>query len=465
MKILVKVQVKKNMTFISYHISFFKKMDKPQATQFVLNSDKLKYLPFDNYDKNFTFIVNNKEYKTSRIVADILSPVIQKYHKTDETIDTFTIDIEDMNSNHDFSEVLSLLSFESREISEEESDFFRKIFFLLGNDEEYAKLYPKFQGELTVSNVFNVLQERQRCLRQRPELLASISSAEIEFISGHFFEIDESELKKLGIDIIEEVVKNRNLHIDNEDSLLKFLIEIYKEDQSASFLFDYVIFGNVSREGLLDFYEAFDLNDIDNEVWKMILDRSLNSVSESADSKFDGRYRRIGDPFLYEKGKEFNGIFRHLTEKTGGNIHNNGTIEVTSNSYCSSWEPWNLLDFDKENGYCANGTWDVWICFDFKEAKVKITNYSIKSINGNNGNSHHLKSWIIEVSDDGKKWTTIDEQKESQKLKGVDLTETFDVRPNEFSRYVRFKNTAEPWGGIDLWFNSLELYGHLKYNK
>ena len=94
------------------------------------------------------------------------------------------------------------------------------------------------------------------------------------------------------------------------------------------------------------------------------------------------------------------------------------------------------------------------------ERKVKVTSYSINSVKGRS--SHHLKSWVIEVSDDGSKWTQIDVQKESQKLNGTNLIATFDVSPSEYSRYVRLRNTAEPWGGNYLWFSSLEFYGYLK---
>ena len=308
-----------------------------------------------------------------------------------------------------------------------------------------------------MSNVFDVMRDLQGFACGR---LASVSRSEIEFISGHFYEIDLGELKKFGNEIISEVLKSGSLQIESEDSLLDFLIEIYGGDGSASFLFDYVAFENVSNDGLARFYEAFDLDDIDREVWKMVVERSMKSKAKSADQKVEKRYKYGAKPFLYEKGKEFNGIVRHLTEKTGGNIHSNGTIEVTSNSYCSSCEPWNLLDFDNGNYYMANGRWDVYVCYDFKEKKVKITNYSINSIKHSTG--HHLKSWVVEVSDDGKEWTTIDEQKESQKLNGTNLAATFDVQPNDYSRYVRFRNTAGPWGGNSLWFCSLEFYGYLK---
>lgn len=37
-------------------------------------------IPFDKYEKNFEFIVNGKRYQTSRIVTDLLSPIICQLH-------------------------------------------------------------------------------------------------------------------------------------------------------------------------------------------------------------------------------------------------------------------------------------------------------------------------------------------------------------------------------------------------
>lgn len=51
-----------------------------------LNIERVKEIPLDQYDKNFTFVVNNEQYHTCRIIADILSPTIDEFHiKTSHT--------------------------------------------------------------------------------------------------------------------------------------------------------------------------------------------------------------------------------------------------------------------------------------------------------------------------------------------------------------------------------------------
>lgn len=46
--------------------------------------------PFQTYD-TFTFIVNGKEIKTTRIISDILSPIVCQNHLNDPTFNTLEI--------------------------------------------------------------------------------------------------------------------------------------------------------------------------------------------------------------------------------------------------------------------------------------------------------------------------------------------------------------------------------------
>ena len=65
-------------------------------------------VPLHNYEKSFTFIVNGQEFKTSRIIADLLSPTLSKIHLNDPTVDIFTINAEHKG---DFSHILDLATF------------------------------------------------------------------------------------------------------------------------------------------------------------------------------------------------------------------------------------------------------------------------------------------------------------------------------------------------------------------
>ena len=51
-----------------------------------------------------------------------------------------------------------------------------------------------------------------------------------------------------------------------------------------------------------------------------------------------------------------------------------------------------------------------WLCYDFKEIKVKPTNYSIRSNCWNKKGWYHPLNWVIESSNDLIEWKVLDEK-------------------------------------------------------
>ena len=78
-------------------------------------------VPIQNYDDPFTFVVNGEEFKTTKLISDLLSPKISKIHQNDPTFDTITINT--LNKKGHFPQILKLLSFNSIEIPSIEIPF------------------------------------------------------------------------------------------------------------------------------------------------------------------------------------------------------------------------------------------------------------------------------------------------------------------------------------------------------
>lgn len=112
---------------------------------------------------------------------------------------------------------------------------------------------------------------------------------------------------------------------------------------------------------------------------------------------------------------------KFLSDKTGWNIHDNGTIEITSNSIFdddNDYHPKHLANYGSNDYYKSKGDKLSNICFDFKDIKILLNGYSIKS--GSNGsNSYHLRIWVIEVSNDAKKWEIVDSHLNELSLKNL----------------------------------------------
>lgn len=453
--------------------------------EFTLDINTIKEISYENYEKDFTFIVNKKKYYTPRIVADILSPKIRQYHSIDKTFDTFRIDIP-ASSRCDFSSILSLTSFNTKQFSQDELKYFRNIFFLLGNKKEFIKLTPKYDEEVSMENVFdriNIIENytKLRDLNEKynknnfkcsvEEIMVGndLIRQEIDFVSSHFSEIDASKIKKLNPSIIEDIISNAKLQLTDEDSLLRFIMDLYSNDHKLAYLFGNVNFLNVSQKVFQRFSSIFQYDDLSPYIWDSIIERTTKSqlepISDTVNLKaYRQENKEISIPYV--KNKEFKGIINHLTDETGSNIHDNKTVEVNSNLVTPGKDPRNLLDYDFRNNLnyeAANSKDYAWVCFDFKNNLVKITDYTIKSANCAK-DGYHLRSWTIEQSDDGHNWTEIDERKNCLSLNGKSLVASFKVKNNsDYARYVRIRQTDQPWGGGHIWFRAIEFYGFIEH--
>lgn len=85
--------------------------------------------------------------------------------------------------------------------------------------------------------------------------------------------MNNSEIFTLEISTIELILSNVNLYIENEDQLVTFVNQLYKNDQKLSFLYEYAFFNLLSEEKIDEFISIFNYNDLTEESWKMICKR------------------------------------------------------------------------------------------------------------------------------------------------------------------------------------------------
>lgn len=445
--------------------------------EFALDTENLKNIPLHKYTSDFTFLVNGKEYKTNRFIADLLSPIIREYHFADETINEFSFKINNENDQFDdyFQDFLQLSSFTKSKIDSKRQNYYSKYFLKLGNIEEYFRILPEYSEGITIENAIDLLDQfisitkniNDKNLPLKSKISRNIQQL-ISFLAQNFDFIDKNKIKELDIELIEEIISNESLQLKEEDSLLRFLIELYEKDDRYSPLFEYVIFQNVQEETFELFMSTITFSDINNSVWESI--RKRFNPQELKKQLIKSRYiqETQNHQFEYEKGKEFDGIIHHLINNSSENIFDNGTIGITSNSILDpkKYHPKNLIDLGKNNGYASKDDGNAFVCFDFKDKKINLTSYSIHS-NSSGENYHHLKNWVIEVSNDETNWIEIDRNENCTKLNGPNIIANFEVRKeNEFFRFIRIRQTGNSWAfwgnHNNLFFYSIEFFGNLK---
>lgn len=123
-----------------------------------LKKSSILNVPFQNYPQDFIFIVNGEEYKTSRLLSDLLSPKISKTHLSDPTIDYFIINTK---STGNFSRFLEVQNFQDYLISTDEIPFILEILEALGN-ECFEFIDNNEVEEITMDNVFTLVKNHSK---------------------------------------------------------------------------------------------------------------------------------------------------------------------------------------------------------------------------------------------------------------------------------------------------------------
>jgi hypothetical protein len=170
-----------------------------------------------------------------------------------------------------------------------------------------------------------------------------------------------------------------------------------------------------------------------------------------------------GEVFAPRADAPLDGIISYLTRKYGGNVHDEGVVETTASSDGGS-------DFGAKravepvSGGCqflSDNVKNSWLCFDFKDMRVLLTDYSVLS---SSVGVSHPKQWCLEVSTDGTRWTEVD-QRNNNDLKGGGLTATYKVSQQVKCRYIRMRSTGQSHDRDNiLMLRRLEIFGTLYEN-
>lgn len=103
----------------------------------------------------------------------------------------------------------------------------------------------------------------------------------VSYTAEHFEEIGFEKFKKLNFDTIEDFIKNEFLKLDEEYSLLNFILKLCEDDSKYSSLFEYLNFNNISEKSFALFIEKFSIENLNASIWRSICQR-LNPTLNDA---------------------------------------------------------------------------------------------------------------------------------------------------------------------------------------
>jgi hypothetical protein len=334
-----------------------------KKVEVTLSAKGLRNIPRNVYKNDFRFIVGDLCYECESIFAAFLSPRIGSRQSIDATIHEFSIETKD--SHEYFARIFPLCSGFSLSVDIEDYsfvNFLKDICIEFENGELYECLFGRFEDELTISNIV----DRIRFLHKIHENYES----ELSFCSSHLYEIDNSSICSLPIEILSRIVSHVSLRLKDENSLYHMIYECFVRDSSYFPLFEHIRYEYLTSEVMKSFICLIDESFyfLSFPIWRS-LSRRLSfpvSIDLSTDRFIDELYSVSCNYSLSESGS-LNGIISYLTKKHCGHVMDRDVISITSSSAVSaqSYPLRNLADFQNETYFATSNLPNSWICYDF----------------------------------------------------------------------------------------------------
>jgi hypothetical protein len=396
--------------------------------------------------KDFRFVCGSDALSCDRFQAASISPRIANLLSSDPTIDEFSISPADSRT---FAVLSNLISGESLAIDDGNVEAFTTLIESLGNIVLSASVFEFIEAgeELSVSNCASRIEQKSR--------LGLTIARERDLICTHLSEFSVDDLRGLDLEFIRGILQSDSIRIESEDWLFHFVLEL---GQSHLTLLGDVRFEYLSSSSIDEFFERIDFDELDSRIWQQLWNRCLHPIfygpKEIQWNRFIGLVKRSPDA-------PWSGLIFHLTEFCGGNVHENGLVNITSSGDRSN-HCWDLVNREWNDFWFTNNAANSWVQFDFKDRVVSLSHYTLKS-DGDSG--HPLLQWKLEGSADGSSWTVLD-RRNTQDLNGNYVTKVSSCgemsSQGHFYRYLRLTQTGKNSSNDDhLLLSEIEFFGSM----
>jgi hypothetical protein len=408
-----------------------------------LSASGMSNIPSSKLENDFTFRVGTTSYGCPWFVADFLSPRIGDIHSKFPSQTELRIETED--PEHQFTNVLSLGRGESVQINPNNSGFLLSIAGELANCELYWSLYESVEARIDVPTF---------CAHFRAPALANcLPDKAIEFLAVHFYQIEREFLDALPIAGLARILAHPSVTVETEDLLFEFISSHLDSNLDYLPLLDHVKFEFLTQSAITKFisWSERNFNHMNLSLWQALTRRLAQPVNVAVPEP-----NRYATKFCLQSGLPLDGIIAHLTRVHGGNVHDRGVVIVSASSVWNSSTPVrNAVELGERRTFESEMAPNEWVCYDFKDRRVELTDYSIA-----NFSDAFLRSWIVEGSDDGSTWITLDERIHNTDADAGRPIVTFSVSRTIASRFIRLRQTGNNASDRDdIVLSGFEVFG------
>ena len=423
-------------------------------------NETLENISKDKRNDTFNLVVNKIIYRVPLSYALGISPLITEKYLKDPTFHEFEISInkDKLNiSNEEYIQTAIKKFIHGQNLS---SDIFFEIGSHLRN-KEMIQQWKKSNG-LKKETVIKVIEANRKIYDNNINQEINNIKEELQYIGEHMEEMKE-EIKELNDDEVIFIFKNNKTKIDNEETIWEIVKERIKgmsrkANQSQAnnvdkrnFINKSLLIGSIQanflkKESFKEYIEMIEEEDIEKE--RLILENIKRILLSNIDNlKLEGKEKEKATEKVNEKvihinhtnGQNFNGIIKYLENKHGKNIHEEGIISISASSSDRN-KPEQVINYDWNDHWFSNKSQNNWLEIDFKNRKVKINGYSIKTYDNQDSMNCHLKNWIIEGSKDRNKWIEIDKKENNYDLNGANFQHYFPIsQTTDDFQYIRIR--------------------------
>jgi hypothetical protein len=256
------------------------------------------------------------------------------------------------------------------------------------------------------------------------------------------------------------------LQIESEDELFDHIWQKVSEEDDYFRLFEFVRFEYLSCDSVDRFCETCGgfFSPLNCAIWNAISRRLVLPVTPSAPHR-KGRSRSREIHLAFSPDAPLGGIIAHLTAQCGGNVDEKGVVHVFADHAYGrppAYPARNVADLYADSYFYSKNEPNQSITYDFKGMRVVPTDYTIRSNYSGGVNDCNLKSWAIEVSEDGEGWVEIDRRENNYDLNSKNVVKSFKAEKPAEGRFVRLRQTGENHRGDHLLiFSAFEIFGTL----
>ena len=386
------------------------------------------------YEKDFVFVVGGVEYRCCRCQAIVVSGLVRRLLASDCCVSRVCLKVNDDMGG--FKDVMDLMHGGKISITQANMSFLEACARELENDELLDSIMSFYlKDDISMSNVLDRIRIKTGC--------HSDYKSELDFLAQHFFQLDIEILRHLSVSNLELLLTNPLLKLESEDQLYDVILSLIQENgDDYRVLFRYVEFVFLSQLKRNEFLELVFPDLVDITVWESVRSMVLHSNRPDI-NEIMTKATRYTLTFTSDQGA-FMGICRYLEDKCCGNPHEKGIIRITTTAqHCERNHPEQLIDSGRDGfTWFSRNEPNSFLQFDFQSIRVCLSQYSIRSDGYGVG---HLMSWVIEVSDDGLKWETIDQKQKTRDLNGQFIVKTYEItkQSERFVRFVRLRQTGK----------------------